>query len=94
MSEANNATRILNDMFDAYKHTSRYKDDGMMEIMVRREEFEQHLDKMWGIFKSGLFEQAVEYKKQVRSIKAVGLVVLRNSAGKHKIVFPKEVKEI
>ena len=64
------ARRILDDMFSAYKHSSQYKDAAMMEIMSRREEFEKHLDKMWGIFRSGLFEQAVEYKKQVRSIKA------------------------
>lgn len=85
------AQRILSDMFNAYKQTSQYKDGAMMEIMLRRKEFEERLDKMWSIFKSGLFEQAVEYKKQVRSIKAAGLVVLRNSAGKHKIVYPKEV---
>lgn len=84
--------RILDDMFNAYKHSSQYKDDAMMGIMLRREEYEKHLDKMWAIFRSGLFEQAVEYKKQVRSIKEAGLVVLRNSAGKHKIVFPKEGK--
>lgn len=88
----NDARRILDDMFSAYKRSSQYKDAAMMEIMARREEFEKHLDKMWAIFRSGIFEQAVEYKKQVRSIKEAGLVVLRNSAGKHKIVFPKEGK--
>lgn len=86
----NDAQRILSDMFSTYKRSSSYQYAAMMEIMARREEFEKHLDEMWAIFRSGLFEQAVEYKKQVRSIKAAGLVVLRNSAGKHKIVFPKE----
>lgn len=84
--------KILDDVFNAYKHSSQCKDDSMMGVMLRREEYEKHLDEMWAIFRSGLFEQAVEYKKQVRSIKEAGLVVLRNSAGKHKIVFPKEGK--
>jgi hypothetical protein len=77
----------LNNYFDAYKHTSEYRDRSMVEIMSKRKEFEEHLDKMWSIYLKGVTEQIVEYNKQVRGIKESGLKVLRNSAGKHKIVY-------
>ncbi len=86
----NEAQKILEDLFNGYKHTSQYKDSAMMEIMGRRQEFEQHLDKMWQIYTSGNLRQVVEYKKQVQQIKSAGLVVQRSkSTGKHRIVFPK-----
>lgn len=74
---------------EAYKHTSKYKDSVMMEIVLRRKEFEQRLDDMWRIYKSGNMKQVFAYQEQVRDIKQAGLVVLRSkSTGKHKIVFP------
>ena len=86
----NEAQRKLNDMFNAYKQTSSFKDGAMMEIMLRRKEFEQHLDKMWQTYISGNLRQVVEYKKQVQSIKDAGLIVQRSkSTGKHRIVTPK-----
>lgn len=85
----NEAQQKLHDMFEAYKHTSDYKDSGMMEIMTRRQEFEHHLDEMWRIYTSGNMRQVIEYKKQVQTIKSAGLEVLRNKAGKHKIVYRK-----
>ena len=82
---------FINDYFtnymNAYKHSSEYKDRGMIEIMTKRKEFEEHLDEMWSIYSKGNVRQVVEYNKQVNSIKEVGLKVLRNSAGKHKIVY-------
>lgn len=86
----NEAQRKLNDMFNSYKQTSAFKDGAMMEIMLRRQEFEQHLDKMWQTYISGNLRQAVEYKKQVQYIKDAGFIVQRSkSAGKHRIVTPK-----
>lgn len=78
---------VLRDLFSAYKNTSNYKDSVMMEIMSRREEFENTLDEMWRIYTSGNPRQIVEYQKQIGNIKSCGLKVLRNSAGKHKIVM-------
>ena len=83
------AKQKLDDMFNAYRNTSRFKDSEMMEIMLRRQEFEQHLDKMWQNCLNGNLLQVVEYKKQVQSIKDAGLVVQRSkSTGKHRIVTP------
>lgn len=77
---------ILNDYFQAYQNTSRYKDNVMMEIFSKRQKIEELLDKMWRIYSTGNTRQIVEYQKQVDDIKSCGLKVLRNSAGKHKIV--------
>ena len=59
-----------------------------MKIMVRRQEFEKNLDDMWINYSKGCASQIVYYNKQVDGIKQFGLKVLRNSAGKHKIVVP------
>lgn len=81
--------KIVEDLFGAFKHTSKYKDSAMMEIMCRRQEFEENLDKMWQTYRSGYLQQVVEYKKQVQYIKDAGLVVLRSkTTGKHKITYP------
>lgn len=80
------AGKMLNDMFDAYRHSSDYKDRSMMEIMSRRAEFEKNLDDMWVIYSKGNIAQIVEYNKAVQNIKDAGLIVLRNSTGMHKIV--------
>lgn len=80
---------IFGDYFDAYKNTSKYKDESMLEITLRKKEFEQNLDDMWEIYRKGNTKQIVEYQKGVDNIKHAGLKVLRNSQGKHKIVTPK-----
>lgn len=81
------AEDILNDLFSAYKNTSGYKDSVMMEIFSQREKFEERLDEMWRIYSTGNTRQIVEYQKQIDDVKSCGLKVLRNSAGKHKIVM-------
>lgn len=79
-----------NDFMDAYKRTSDYKDSAMMEVWIRRKEFEQTLDEMWRIYGTGNLQQVVAYKEQVKVIKDAGLIVQRSkSTGKHRIVFPK-----
>lgn len=85
----NNAD-FIKEMFEnyanAYKNTSKYKDGGMLEISLRKREYEETLDKMWKIYSVGNTRQIIEYNKQVEYIKEFGFKVLRNSAGKHKIV--------
>ncbi len=77
----------LEDMFNAYMGTASFKDNAMLEIMIRRQEFEEHLDRMWKTYTSGNLRQVAEYKKQVQIIKDAGLVVQRSkSTGKHRIV--------
>lgn len=84
-----NFENIFSDYFDTYKNTSKYKDESMLEITLRKKEFEQNLDDMWEIYRKGNTKQIVEYQKGVDNIKNAGLKVLRNSQGKHKIVTPK-----
>lgn len=82
----NQAQKKLHDMFEGFKHTSRYKDTAMIEIMLHRQEFEQRLDDMWRVCCYGLSE-VMAYKQQVQTIKSAGLVVMRSkTTGKHKIV--------
>ena len=80
---------IFGDYLNAYRNTSKYKDESMLEITLRKKEFEQNLDDMWAIYKRGNIQQIVNYQKGVDQIKNSGLKVLRNSEGKHKIVVPK-----
>lgn len=80
---------LFGDIFQGYKNTSKYKDDSMMEILYRKKEFEENLNEMWKIYMSGNFAQIAEYQKGVDQIKEVGLKVMRNSAGEHKIIVPK-----
>lgn len=80
---------MFGNYFDAYKNTSKYKDSSMLEIALRKSEFEKNLDEMWAIYNKGLAKQIVNYNKGINQIKDVGFKVLRNSAGKHKIVIPK-----
>lgn len=79
---------LFGDYFNAYKNTSDYKDKSMLEITLRKKEFEQNLDDMWAIFRKNP-RQIVEYNKGLNQIKETGLKVFRNSEGKHKIVVPK-----
>ena len=76
---------IFGNYFDTYKTTSKYRDESRLEIALRKKEFEEHLDKMWDIYHRNP-AQIVEYNKQVSSIKEAGCKVMRNSAGKHKII--------
>lgn len=84
-----NFENIFGDYFSAYQNTSRYKDESMLEIILRKKEFEQSLDDMWSIYSKGVSQQIINYQKGVNQIKKAGLKVLRNSQGKHKIVVPK-----
>lgn len=86
----NDAQKQLHDLFEAYRHTSRYKDDAMVEIFTRRAEYEQRLDAMWSNYTRGNLQQVFAYRRQVDDIKAAGLQVLRHkTTAKHKIVLPK-----
>ena len=80
---------IFGSYFDVYKNTSEYKDKSMLEIALRKSEFEKNLDDMWAIYRSGNVKQIVEYQKGLEQIKSSGLKVYRNSEGKHKIVVSK-----
>ena len=80
---------IFGDYFNAYRNTSEYKDQSILEISLRKKEFEKNLDNMWAIYAKGNPRQIIEYQKGVDQIKKAGLKVLRNSQGKHKIVVPK-----
>lgn len=82
-----NAKNILENLFEAYKHSSDYKDISRMEIAARKTEFEEHLDKMWGIYSKGNPRQIVAYQQQLDDIKSTGCKVYRNSQGKHKIMI-------
>ena len=78
---------IFGDYFNAYKQTGRYRDDEMLEIALRKKEFEEHLNKMWRIYSTGNVSQIMECNKQVESIKQRGYKVMRNGAGNHKLVL-------
>lgn len=90
MANVDDINAFFGNFIEAQKHTAQHKDHCMVEIMCRRQEFEQCLDDMWKIYCSGNLKQVVEYKKQIADIKAAGLIVQRSkSTGKHRIVFPK-----
>ena len=78
---------FINEWFNAYQHTSGYRDDNMLNIAMRKEEFEDQLNEMWHIYSTGQVRQIIEYNKQVSEIKRYGYKVMRNSEGKHKIVL-------
>ena len=77
----------IRDAADVYSQSSRAKDRDRMHIYLNREEYEQNLDDMWAIYGRGVPSQIIEYNKGLNDIKSVGLKVLRNSSGKHKIVL-------
>lgn len=74
------------ELFESFKHTSNYKDSAMMEIMGNREKFENNLNEMWAAVPRIGMSQMMEYRKAVEHLKSVGLKVMRNQAGDHKIV--------
>lgn len=80
---------IFGDYLNTYRNTSKYKDESMLDITLRKKEFEQNLDDMLAIYKRENIQQIVNYQKGVDQIKNSGLKVLRNSEGKHKIVVTK-----
>lgn len=80
-----NIEDMFKNYFDTYKTTSKFKDESRLEIALRKKELEKHLDDMWDIYHRNA-AQIVEYNKQVNSIKEAGCKVMRNSAGKHKII--------
>lgn len=66
------------------KHYSmKYKDCSTQEIIANKEKLEQRLNKMW------IKKQIGEYHKELDQIEYIGLKILRNSQGKHKIVASK-----
>lgn len=78
-----------NGFMDAYKRTSKYKDSAMMEVYMRRQEFEKRLDEMWANCSKNI-KQYEAYHGQIQIIKEAGLIVQRSkSTGKHRIVLPK-----
>ena len=91
-----NNSDFVNDLFggafDAYKQTGQYRDNGMMDIALRRKEYEDHLNEMWRIYSTGNVKQIVEYNKQVEEIKSCGYKVMRNNAGIHKLVLKTKVE--
>lgn len=42
---------LFKNYFGAYKNTSKYKDSAMLEIALKKNEFEKNLDDMWDIYK-------------------------------------------
>lgn len=86
--EMNNAEKMLHDIFEAYKHTSGFKDRSMIEVMLRKQEYEENLDKMWANASRNLRQLPI-YKEQVKYLKSLGITTMRNSAGKHKLVLTK-----
>lgn len=84
-----NIEDLFKNYFGAYKNTSKYKDSAMLEITLKKNEFEKNLDDMWDIYKKDP-SQIIEYQKGINQIKNSGLKVFRNSQGKHKIVIPQK----
>lgn len=79
---------FFEDYFRAYQSTYESKDNTKLEIVSRKNEFEQNLNDMWEIYRKGNTRQIVEYQKGVAQIKEAGLKVFRNPQGIHKIVIP------
>ena len=69
-------------IFDGYLNTF-----SSFEMILRKKELEETLNKMWSIYKKGNTEQIIEYEKQKDEIKQAGGRIFRNSQGEHKIVF-------
>ncbi len=77
---------FLNDLLRAASSSHREEDNQKLEIVCRKKEYEETLDKMWRNYMINP-QQIIEYKKQVEAIKYCGCMVLRNSSGQHKIVI-------
>lgn len=81
-----NGQDLKNILMGMFENTPEHKNAAMVDIMLHRKDYEQNLDNMWRVYTSGNMRQVFEYRKQVETIKAAGLVVMRNKVGKHKIV--------
>lgn len=81
-----NNTDFLNDLLKAYSGSYQAKDDQRMDIVCRKKEYENTLNKMWSIYMKGNSKQIIAYQEQVDIIKRCGCKVYRNSNGVHKIV--------
>lgn len=79
---------MFGNYLNAYKSTSKYKDEKMLDIALQKSKFEKNLDEMWAIYAKGCTQQIVEYNRGIEQIKSAGFKVYRNSVGKHKIVIP------
>lgn len=79
---------MFGNYLNAYKSTSKYKDEKMLDIALQKSKFEKNLDEMWAIYAKGCTQQIVEYNRGIEQIKSAGFKVYRNSGGKHKIVIP------
>lgn len=81
-----NPEEFMNDLFKACDSSYQTRDYNRIEMVCRKAEYEETLDKMWATYMSSP-AQIVEYNKQVAVIKDYGCKVFRNSKGKHKIVL-------
>ena len=81
----NNKDDFTKVFFDGYSQFNNRRVNGKMEILLRRNEFEENLNQMWAIYRRGNVRQIIEYQNAVDQIKETGLRVLRNSDGIHKI---------
>lgn len=51
---------MFGDYLNAYKNTSQYRDNSMLDIALRKSEFEKNLDEMWAIYSRGCTQQIIE----------------------------------
>lgn len=64
---------MFGDYLNAYKNTSQYRDDSMLDIALRKSEFEKNLDEMWAIYSRGCTQQIIEYNKGVERLRVQDL---------------------
>ena len=81
---------MFGNYLNAYKNTSQYRDDSMLDIALRKSEFEKNLDEMWAIYSRGCTQQIIDYNKGVEKIKRAGYKEYRKYAGKHQEKIIKE----
>lgn len=83
MNKNETIRNFMNDLLNAANYEA--KDEQKIDIACRKRVYEKRLDEMWSIYMVNP-SQIVEYNKQLVVIKKCGCKVLRNNAGKHKIV--------
>ena len=64
---------MFGNYLNAYKNTSQYRDDSMLDIALRKSEFEKNLDEMWAIYSRGCTQQIIEYNKGVERLRVQDL---------------------
>ena len=77
---------FVNDLLKFAGFSNRGQDMQKSDIICRKKTYEDTLDKMWKAYAINP-RQIIEYNKQIAIIKESGCRVLRNSAGKHKIII-------